>query len=678
MNVLSLNVRGMGVDAKIQWIYRLKSKHKLNVIGIQETWMNDVSKIDARGCWGSTNFDCEGVGSYGRSGGIICIWDGDIFSKINVLKSRHYLIVVGRWKGISENVVFANIYAPQAQGEKNALWEELIQIKANLNGLWVMFGDFNAVRRPEERLNSHFCPKSAFEFNEFIQRSGLIDFNMGGHKFTYFCQAGAKLSKLDRFLVCPNLTLLFPLAKVTAHNRELSDHCPVTLTTSFVDYGPPPFRLFNSWIVTEGFELVIKKTWGDFIGYGTPDLYLAAKFRAVKNAIKRWRQQVVANENLDCDNYRRTIERLDRLAEDHGLSESEVKERNTAMQKLMEGEKRKSMDLKQKARIKWMVDGDENTKFFHGVINAKNRKQRINGLLINGRWSEDVAEVKNEVFRFFSEKFKEKTPIRPKFTSSLFRSISSQTAQELESVISLEEVKSAVWNCGSERAPGPDGFTFKFLKTFWDIISGDVMKFIRHFEEHGHLGRGCNSSFFTLVPKIKDPNTLGDYRPISVIGSMYKIIAKILAARMKKVIGEVVGEVQSAYVEGRNILDGPLIMNEIYAWAKRSKKEVLMFKVDFDKAFDSINWDYLDSVLMQMGFGIKWRRWISGCLTSARASVIVNGSPTYEFEMTKGVRQGDPLSPFLFIIAMEGLNVALQSAGEQNIFKGIQLPNNGL
>lgn len=136
------------------------------------------------------------------------------------------------------------------------------------------------------------------------------------------------------------------------------------------------------------------------------------------------------------------------------------------------------------------------------------------------------------------------------------------------------------------------------------------MKFVRYFEDHGSISNGCNSSLINLVPKCKDPTSLVDFRPISLIGCLYKIIAKTLAGRIKQVIGSVVNEVQFAYVEGRNILDGPLIVNEVCAWAKKSARKVLLFKVDFDKAFDSVNWGYLDSVLMQMGFGSKWRSWI--------------------------------------------------------------------
>ena len=104
------------------------------------------------------------------------------------------------------------------------------------------------------------------------------------------------------------------------------------------------------------------------------------------------------------------------------------------------------------------------------------------------------------------------------------------------------------------------------------------------------ISNGCNSSFITLITKCKDPSILTEFRPISLIGCLYKIIAKILACRLKKVVGLVVDEVQSAYVEGRNILDGPLIINEICAWAKKVNKKVLLFKVYFDKSFDSINW----------------------------------------------------------------------------------------
>lgn len=114
------------------------------------------------------------------------------------------------------------------------------------------------------------------------------------------------------------------------------------------------------------------------------------------------------------------------------------------------------------------------------------------------------------------------------------------------------------------------------------------------------------------------------------------------------------------YVEGKSILDGPLIVNKICSWSKKTKRKTSLFNVDFKKAFDSFNWDYLDAVMEQMNYGRKWRSWIRGCMMSSRAIVVVKGTPTKEFDITKGVRQGDPISPFLFIIAIEGLDVEMK------------------
>lgn len=139
----------------------------------------------------------------------------------------------------------------------------------------------------------------------------------------------------------------------------------------------------------------------------------------------------------------------------------------------------------------------------------------------------------------------------------------------LEAPFSIDEVKKAVWACGGDKAPGTDGLTFKFLKKYWSCVAADIMRFVQYFDETGSIGRGCNSSFITLAPKVKDPTSLCDYGPISLIGCMYKIISKMLATKIKTVVSKVVGEKQSAYVEGRSILDGLLIVNDLCGWAKR-------------------------------------------------------------------------------------------------------------
>ncbi|KAJ0870075.1 putative RNA-directed DNA polymerase [Helianthus annuus] len=242
---------------------------------------------------------------------------------------------------------------------------------------------------------------------------------------------------------------------------------------------------------------------------------------------------------------------------------------------------------------------------------------------------------------------------------------------------SKEEIKDAVWECGDDKAPGPDGLTFGFIKHFWELVETDFIILLDYFYVHGTLNRGCNSSFITLVPKIANPNHIKDFRPISLIGCISKVVSKVLANRLKKVISSLVNDTQTAYIEGGSILDGPLIINELVSWGRKCKKKMLLFKVDFEKAFDSLNWDFLLSVLTQMGFPALWRKWILGILSTSRTSILVNGSPTLEFNVQRGVRQGDPLSPLLFILAMEALHVVSVKANSLGIFDGVKTPNDG-
>ncbi|GJZ86962.1 putative RNA-directed DNA polymerase, eukaryota, reverse transcriptase zinc-binding domain protein, partial [Tanacetum coccineum] len=234
---------------------------------------------------------------------------------------------------------------------------------------------------------------------------------------------------------------------------------------------------------------------------------------------------------------------------------------------------------------------------------------------------------------------------RPLLESQLFRKLSNSDAAFLESEFSLEEDvdKFNFWNC------------------------------IRHFETTGNLKKGCNPSFTVLTPKKLDPIGFSNFRPISLIGCVYKVISKLLALRKLLTLLLALTNRPS----GRQILDGCLIANEIIRRAKLEDQRLLLFKVDFEKSFDSVNWNFLLDIMRQMGFGLKWINWIASCLSSATISILINGSPSNEFSMERGLRQGDPLSPFLFLIVAEALQVTILNACDKGIFKGVCLANSG-
>ena len=157
-----------------------------------------------------------------------------------------------------------------------------------------------------------------------------------------------------------------------------------------------------------------------------------------------------------------------------------------------------------------------------------------------------------------------------------------------------------------DKAPDPDGLTVAFWQNAWDFTKEEIMEMFKEFHEHNSFVRSLNNTFLVLIPKKSGAEDLGVFRPISLLGGLYKLLAKVLANRLKKVIGKVVSSAQNAFVMGRQILDASLIANEVIdLWQKRKEKG-LICKLDIEKAYDSINWNFLMKVLQKMGFGNKW------------------------------------------------------------------------
>lgn len=164
--------------------------------------------------------------------------------------------------------------------------------------------------------------------------------------------------------------------------------------------------------------------------------------------------------------------------------------------------------------------------------------------MIHGLWTTDPDKVKGEIHQFFSSNFHEKWHVRPKFINRSFMTISDDDRCYLETEFSVDEIKKAIFDCGSEKEHCADGFTFKLLKNQWGEMQSDIMRFVKYFEANRNISKECYSSFITLIPKVKDPLNLGDYRPISLIGCVYKIISKSLTSILNNVIGKVIDEVQ--------------------------------------------------------------------------------------------------------------------------------------
>lgn len=248
------------------------------------------------------------------------------------------------------------------------------------------------------------------------------------------------------------------------------------------------------------------------------------------------------------------------------------------------------------------------------------------------------SESRRLLLQFYSNKFSETVSSRPTLLGAFPNVLSADEAAKLEIPFNLDEITSALKSCNSSKAPGPDGFNFKFIKEAWKFIQEDVIQFFLEFHSNGRLVSSLNSTFIGLIPKRAGASEFKDFRPISLVGYFYKLLAKTLSARLKSVMSRVIGASQAAFMGVRQIMDAILIANETIHWWKSSNKPGIILKLDFEKAFNSVNWEFILHILRKMGFGSKWISWIRSCISSTTVSVLINGSPSKQLKPSRGLR----------------------------------------
>ncbi|GKD86117.1 RNA-directed DNA polymerase, eukaryota, partial [Tanacetum coccineum] len=210
MNVLSLNIQGIGSKGKKQWVRELCSSRKVNFLTLQETKVDQIDEVLVKLLWGNSTFDYAFSSSVGYSRGVVCVWDKSMFIKANVSVVDYFVLVEGAWKCSISKTLMIEIYAPQALSEKRMLWGYLHDVISRWSGEVIVMGDFNEVRMDSERYGSIFHKPGADAFNHFITSSGLNDIPLGGYKFTWVHKNADKMSKLDQFLVSDGVLASFP------------------------------------------------------------------------------------------------------------------------------------------------------------------------------------------------------------------------------------------------------------------------------------------------------------------------------------------------------------------------------------------------------------------------------------------------------------------------------------
>lgn len=287
--------------------------------------------------------------------------------------------------------------------------------------------------------------------------------NQGGRRFTWVSCDGLKMSKLDRFLIKNVFADDWEDAAAVVGDRVFFDHCPVLLKAKVVDFGPSPFRCYDHWLTLQGFKAMVKELWNIQL-HGSPDFVLKQKLKGLKRGIVEWRNQNQQGLLASAEATKKKLLQLETEAEIRTLEPHEWACWKELKLKLSVAQKNIIKDLKQKARVKWALEGDENNKFFHAIIRGRKKKNDVKGLLINGIWIEEPGPIKEEIFQFFRNHYKETHLNRPTFINQHFKKLNNDESKALEAAFTDVEIKNAVWLCRGSKAPGLHGFNFNFIK----------------------------------------------------------------------------------------------------------------------------------------------------------------------------------------------------------------------
>ncbi|XP_074313724.1 uncharacterized protein LOC141648916 [Silene latifolia] len=611
------------------------------------------------------------VDSVGRSGGLAFLWRKDV----NVVfrsASVHFMDFDIRTDDLEWRCT--GFYGWPTVQDRHLSWELLRSLAAESRSPWLCVGDFNEILYANEMKGGNRAQRQMNSFRDAVDVCELRDLGFEGYEFTFDNgQAGVdnRQCRLDRAFNNEGWRDLFPYAKVINMNREWSDHSPIKV---FLDGrerldGPRGrnFRFEQIWVGEEGCEDTIKKAWEE------DDWNVVDTIARCARELQKWKGVSIGKIMRDLSRKRRRLKWLNV----NERTVANVRERKAVIKDINSLLRQEEVFWRQRSRALWLKEGDRNTKYFHRKAGQQKKKNRIGRIVVEGDRAVTGNEgIKGAAVDFFSTLF---TSSQPAVFDELLIGVKNRVTLDMNESFKAEykgdEVFEALQQMHPLKAPGPDGMNALFYQTYWHIVGPSVTRLVLRILNGSESPGIINSTHIVLIPKKKAPDKFSDYRPISLCNVLYKLVAKVLANRLKRFLGCLVSENQSAFTPGRLISDNILIVFEMFHYMKnaRSKEGHMALKLDMAKAYDRVEWVFLEKVLLTMGFDGSWVGNVMRCVRTVSYDVLINGSPSATFVPTRGLRQGDPLSPYLFILCAEVLSSMIRRKVEEGVLHGIRV-----
>ena len=697
LKILSMNCQGLANARKRRDIFHYLRSKDCSIYLLQDTHFNKKHESYIRAEWG---YNCYFSSLSSSARGVAIMFNNNFEYKINkVYKDTGGNLLMISLNTMGKDYLFVNLYGPN-KDDPQFFIDLNDRIKAISCDRIVIGGDWNLVLNFQlDYFNyKHYNNIKAQErveimMNELDLTDIWRELNPELKRFTWRRNRPLQQSRLDFFLVSDSLLNGHIDSDILPGYR--TDHSIITISLG-MKKEDSKFGLwkFNSSLLKDIQYLnEINKVIENVIEEYAVILYLREaltnmpksdlqftisdqlfldtllmKIRAQTISYASMKKKLATKKEKDLERTICTLESKRLLTE----TEQVELENSRAELVALRGKKMEGVLIRSKAR--WIADGEKITSYFCSLEKRNYINKRITKLEHNGFLLEDDKEIAKEVNNFYKTLYDEREVEDCEITE-LVKEIPQLSVPEhdsLEGDITLEATFS-LKNMNNKKSPGSDGFSAEFFKVFWRTLGPFVVRALNEGFRKGELSTTQKEGIIICIPKGDKPKEfIKNWRPISLLNVVYKIGSTCIANRLKNVLPSLINEDQTGFMKNRYIGDNIRLVYDLINYLQAKNKPGLLICLDFEKAFDSLSWKFMFRVLKAFGCGPGFCRWIETFYNNIKSTVLVNGSPTSWFQVHRGCRQGDPISPYLFIMCVEILAIMIR---ENKNIKGIVIGN---
>ena len=689
-----MNTQGLGDKNKRKDVLNFLKGKNFSIYFIQDTHFTKNEENYIRAQWG---YQCYFCSHTSQSRGVAILINNNFeFKLLNEEKDNSGNLLILDAQINKKQITLINLYAPNKDDPE--FFNNLKSRISKCVNPYIIAGDFNLVLNPEidtfnyKNINN---PNARNVLLETIAEFDLIDCwreqNQEKLEFTWFRKNPIKKARLDYFLISE--TLYTDLDNVKIKPGYRTDHSMMYIKFEFDKFirGKSYWKMNNSLLKDKEYVKQIKEVIQNVkTQYASPvqDSEKSINDISIKDLKLDINDQLffeillleIRGKTIQYSSYKKKCQVKE---EETILNEIERLEKETDINyDLLDEKKKEIFEIRKKklegafirSRAKWIKEGEKTSKYFCNLENrnyvSKYMTSLISskGILLNEQ-SKILHETKEHFTKLYSFKETESVDLNEVCKNSNSSKLSEEVKLSLEGELTYTEMLDSLKRMKNNKSPGNDGFTAEFYKFFWQDIGYCLVRAMNYAYETGNLSITQKQGVITCIPKgNKDKSYLKNWRPITLLNVSYKIASSALSNRLKYALNSIINEDQTGFLPGRVMAENVRLIYDILFYTEKHQIPGMLLLIDFASAFDTVSWNFMFKVLTFFNFGSSFIQWIKTFYADIESCVIVNGHMSEWFFPRRGCRQGDPLSPYLFILCAEVMSILLR---KNNKIKGI-------